>query len=99
VTTEPVLSQLQQWYASQCDGDWEHGYGVSIGTLDNPGWTIKVDLRGTNLDGKTLAEKKHNYDDDTDWYIVRTADNQFEGAGGPTKLEEMIREFLEFAGR
>ena len=20
------LDSLQKWYASQCDGDWEHGY-------------------------------------------------------------------------
>ncbi|WP_425475985.1 immunity 53 family protein [Mesorhizobium yinganensis] len=95
---QSVLSQLQQWYASQCDGDWEHGYGVAIGTLDNPGWRLKVDLRGTNLDGRTLAEKTYNYDDDIDWYVVRTADNKFEGAGGPAQLEKMIQEFLEFAG-
>jgi hypothetical protein len=97
MTTESVLSRLQQWYAAQCDGDWEHGYGVSIGTLDNPGWTMEVDLRGTNLEGKTLAEKEHNPGDDIDWYVVRTAGEKFKGAGGPAKLEEMIREFLKFA--
>jgi hypothetical protein len=30
-------SLLEAWYASRCDGEWEHGYGISIETLDNPG--------------------------------------------------------------
>ena len=31
------------WYLSQCNGDWEHAYGVKIDTLDNPGWTLEVE--------------------------------------------------------
>jgi len=41
------LRALEDWYASVCDGDWEHTYGVKIGTLDNPGWTVDIDLRQT----------------------------------------------------
>ena len=36
------LIWLLSWYHSQCDGDWEHGNGVKIGTIDNPGWFFKV---------------------------------------------------------
>ena len=32
------LSALENWYAGQCNGVWEHGCGVRIDTLDNPGW-------------------------------------------------------------
>lgn len=32
-----VLERLERWYAAQCNGDWEHTYGVKIGYLDNPG--------------------------------------------------------------
>jgi len=45
-----ALSELQKWYFAQCDGDWEHSYGVRIDTVDNPGWTLEIDLVGTNLD-------------------------------------------------
>ena len=51
------LTQLQQWYLSNCNGDWEHTYGVSIGTLDNPGWSVKIELTGTPCDGRDLARK------------------------------------------
>ncbi len=36
-----ALSRLQRWYSAQCDGDWEHGLGVRIETLDNPGWMVQ----------------------------------------------------------
>ncbi|WP_203237204.1 Imm53 family immunity protein [Streptomyces gilvosporeus] len=34
------LSSLTAWYTSQCDGGWEHEYGIRIETLDNPGWSV-----------------------------------------------------------
>jgi hypothetical protein len=42
-----VLERLQTWYSSHCDGEWEHDFGVQIGTLHNPGWTLRIDLTGT----------------------------------------------------
>ncbi|RRJ95187.1 hypothetical protein Ga0100231_013590 [Opitutaceae bacterium TAV4] len=42
-----ALQRLSEWYASQCDGDWEHSYGFKISTLDNPGVAIEIDLFGT----------------------------------------------------
>ena len=44
-----ALQALQQWYLAQCDGDWEHGYGVSITTLDNPGWSLDITAANRNL--------------------------------------------------
>jgi len=53
-----ALSLLEKWYSAQCDGDWEHQYGVSIGTLDNPGWTLEIDLRGTDSEDRTLSASR-----------------------------------------
>lgn len=41
---------LLKFYHDQCDGDWEHGNGVQIGTIDNPGWYLKIELSETNLE-------------------------------------------------
>lgn len=49
------LTDLQDWYASNCDGDWEHGLGVTIETIDNPGWSLTVDLASTTLEGKPFT--------------------------------------------
>ncbi|MCB1067110.1 MAG: hypothetical protein KDK56_02885 [Simkania sp.] len=28
---------LMHWYLSNCDSDCEHGNGINIGTIDDPG--------------------------------------------------------------
>lgn len=37
-----MLKALQQYYASHCDGEWEHQYGFALETCDNPGWLLKI---------------------------------------------------------
>jgi hypothetical protein len=36
------VAWIQKWYSAQCDGEWEHDLGVAIGTLDNPGWSVRL---------------------------------------------------------
>ena len=43
------LIWLINWYTSHCDGDWEHIFGIKIGTLDNPGWHIQISIEETEL--------------------------------------------------
>ncbi|MBI1185367.1 hypothetical protein GC194_13935 [bacterium] len=43
------MDRIQNWYKLNCNGYWEHSYGYSIATLDNPGWTIRIDLADTCL--------------------------------------------------
>src|SRR5438874_308023 len=57
--TNDSLKWLMQWYVGQCDNDWEHTYGVEIGTLDNPGWSLKVDLTDTALEGRSFDRVTH----------------------------------------
>ncbi len=94
-----VLSQLQQWYARQCDGDWEHQYGVKADTLDNPGWSVTIDLAGTDLEDRPFEPLEHGLEDDssTDWHSVSVKENKFEGRGDPSKLAFMLRTFLDWA--
>ena len=47
MTEITALQRLEQWFAARCNGDWEHASGVTIETLDNPGWRLWVDLTGT----------------------------------------------------
>jgi hypothetical protein len=49
------LEELQRWYEAQCDGDWEHEFGATIATLDNPGWTVDIDLERTPLEGRAFT--------------------------------------------
>ncbi|WP_363168921.1 immunity 53 family protein [uncultured Lamprocystis sp.] len=97
-----ALAQLQDWYLSQCNGDWEHTYGVSIGTLDNPGWSLVVELTDSNLDGRSFAPVSHgvgadSVEDDPDWLTCEVKSNRFVAHGGPLKLDEMIMVFVKWA--
>ncbi|MGO4223646.1 immunity 53 family protein [Lysobacter sp. TAF61] len=97
-----ALTRLQQWYLDQCDEDWEHSCGVTITTLDNPGWNIEIDLAGTKLEGKALEPIHYGMFEDaetsgSEWIFCKVADNKFSAAGGPQKLEEIINEFLKWA--
>src|SRR5690606_14230774 len=58
-----LLTWLQGWYTSMCDGDWEHVNGVSIDTLDNPGWSLRIQITGTSLDIKPFDRVKIERDE------------------------------------
>lgn len=89
-----IVKWIENWYLSQCDGDWEHSYGVEITTLDNPGWCVKINLDGTELEGLeveyVLIEKS-----DDDWYGFKIQNKIFEAVGDPTKLEVLLEKFRQ----
>ncbi len=90
------LTSLQMWYLSNCDGDWEHQSGIKIETLDNPGWRVSVSPpQGISFD-KDFSINHQNEDDENDWIICRIEGDNFVGYSGPTKLNEIVRKFLEF---
>jgi hypothetical protein len=91
-----TLQQLQQWYQSHCDGEWEHSYGVVIGTLDNPGWSVRIDLVATPLAARAFTEVKR-LENETNWIRCCVREGKFEGHGGPFMLEEILRIFLTWA--
>jgi len=87
-----LLRWLQKWYRRQCDGEWKHQYGVRIDTLDNPGWSVKIDLTGTALEGRTVDWVRHEISE-ADWVYYRLKDDTFDAAGGPTNLVSILRAF------
>jgi hypothetical protein len=92
------LLELQNWYKSNCNGEWEHQYGVQIETLDNPGWMLKVNFKGTDLEGRSFNEISDETSD-SDWYFCYVKDNQFEGVGDPDKLEFLLKTFAVWANK
>lgn len=53
-------SGLQEWYKKQCNGEWEQQSGVSIVSVDNPGWWVRIDLTGTPLENKPFGRVSKN---------------------------------------
>jgi len=89
-----MLSWLQEWYYKNCDGDWEHEYGVKIYTIDNPGWVIKIDLTNTPYENMELEYKLYEKSEN-DWYSLSVKNRVFDGAGDPSKLDIIIEKFKE----
>ena len=94
--TAACIAWIQKWYASQCDGDWEHRWGVSIGTLDNPGWLVKIDLEDTDLGAKVFPEIAR-LEPERAWLSCKIVDKQFQGAGGPHMLGDILAAFVHWA--
>ena len=96
------LERLQMWYASQCDGEWEQHHGITIESLDNPGWGMKIDLKGTPIEGKSFQTVTKNLTDagqpeDKEWMKCFVKEGQFKGAGDFLRLDDMLATFLDWA--
>ncbi len=92
------LSKLMDWYSAHCDGDWEHSSGVSIETLDNPGWLLKVNLIGTNLADVEMPDWSEGCDEDSHtesspWISCSVQGGEFVGASDPSQLPRLISVF------
>jgi len=92
-----LLKRLQNWYASMCNDDWEHTYGVFISNIDNPGWSLKVELKDTYLYDVKFKDIKIQRDDENDWVLCKVEEGDFQGYGGPENLSELLETFLSWA--
>jgi hypothetical protein len=91
-----VLQWLQQWYRRQANGEWEHEFGIKLSTLDNPGWDLRLDLAGTELQDATFERISIDRTDD-DWIDCWIGDRVFNAVGGPGNLTELLDRFRRFA--
>jgi hypothetical protein len=87
------IERLAAWYRQQCDGDWEHQHGVKLVTIDNPGWSLDVNVNETPAAGTPAAPTNIERSED-DWLFFELKDDLFRGRCGPNNLVEMIGAFL-----
>ncbi len=87
------MISLEDWYASQCNGKWEHSYGIRLRTLDNPGWHLSICLNETGFENKKFQEISNDRTEH-DWVHCRVQNSKFDAHCGPKNLEEMIEIFL-----
>jgi hypothetical protein len=92
------MIKLQKWYKSQCDGDWEHQFGIAIDTLDNPGWTIKIDLADTQWENVTVEPTK-DYENEQDFLFYAIEDKKFDGSSSIDNFARLLEAFFEIIER
>lgn len=90
-----TLKWLQQWYFDNCDSDWQHDYGISITTIDNPGWHVCINLKETTVEKKIFQTNIIERSDD-DWIDCNVNNSEFNGYGGPFNLEEILIIFFNW---
>jgi len=91
-----MLEWLQNWYKSQCDGDWEHEYGIKIDTVDNPGWYLTINLTGTNLETKKFTPIEKD-DGENNWYFCLVKNGNFEASCDSCNLTTVLSIFRRWA--
>ncbi|AZP23332.1 hypothetical protein EJC51_19160 [Streptomyces aquilus] len=90
---------VQAWYAANCDGEWEHEFGIKMATSDNPGWHIEIDVSETELEGVPV-ERVRRALPEGGWMISWSDGVVFQAACSPLALcyvDEFFRELVEDA--
>ncbi len=87
---------LQAWYQTQSNGHWEQSHGITIESLDNPGWLVTIDLDGTPLENQAMPTVALDVSK-RDWLFCEVNRNRFRGEGDPGKLLPIIRIFQTWA--
>lgn len=90
-----LLQWIQEWYSSNCDGCWENLYGVKIENIDNPGWSVTIDLIDTELEDRNFTGVELD-NSDNDWLCCEVKNGQFVAAGDSRKLEKILTIFKEW---
>lgn len=90
------LHWLINWFECQCDGKWEQSHRISIGTLDNPGWSIKISIDKTVLENKQFKVIDVERSEE-DWLYASIRDERFYIACGVNNLPEALHIFREWA--
>ncbi|QGZ94504.1 Imm53 family immunity protein [Terricaulis silvestris] len=93
-----LVKRLEQLLVSLSDGEWEHGLGITIENLDNPGWSIRVCLDGTPFD-HLIVSPRMTERSDRDWIHLATEKNGHDTflvcACGPENLSEALATILD----
>jgi hypothetical protein len=84
-----IINWLQDWYINQCDGEWEHDEGIRIFSSDNPGWIVKINVKGTEADNFEVPWKLIETSEQ-DWYGYKIEDGLYYASGDATKLSLLL---------
>ncbi|MEL6363136.1 MAG: immunity 53 family protein [Pseudomonadota bacterium] len=90
------LSWLSSWFSANCDGDWEHSFGLKIETTDNPGWALEIDLTDTALENRNFLTLEIERSE-TDWLKCWLDNSTFRIVCGARNLPEAILSFRHWA--
>jgi hypothetical protein len=88
-----ALEYLEEWFQAQCDGHWEHSYGIKIETTDNPGWYVEIDLKETQWEEVEKSFVRFEISD-AEWVQFEVRGGTFRGSCDVASLNQLLFRFL-----
>lgn len=91
--TDRRLKWLEDWYAFNCDGDWEHSYGVTFIMKEHTGWSVAINVSNmifseTNDSSKIICTPNN----DNEQYQLN--DGYFYGDTDSNNLSSLLDVFI-----
>lgn len=83
---------LQQWYQLQSIGKPEEEQLIHISTLDNPGWSLIVNLKNSAFENIIFNPIKIDRSEN-DWMYASIKNQKFEAYCGPNNFFEILKFF------
>ncbi len=91
------FGQLQSWYFAECDGDWEHSFGVQFDTMGgDSGWRGEINVEETELEDLEFWPVERQ-SDSRNWLRCSVSKNKFVFECGTLQLEDCIEIFVDWA--
>jgi hypothetical protein len=87
-----ILVWLEKWYYAQCDGDWEHQFGIKIETIDKNRWSVQITIQETEMEDKLFPEINIRYSE-KDWIYCSLKNGHFDAECGLLNLPEVLQIF------
>ena len=87
-----LLDWLQNWCLNYLTNNVANTPSIKIGTLDNPGWAVDIQLTDTPFEKRKFAPIKID-DEEHDWVHCKIENSIFYGRGGPCNLENILETF------
>lgn len=88
-----ILNWLGEWINNQCDGDWEHEFGIQLITYDNPAIGLKVDL--VKYEDCMINSYRHFDLPSNDWISVKIDNSYLTITSTPLMLNKIFIFFQE----
>ena len=92
------LNMMENWFADQCNGVWEKKFSIKIDTIDNPGWSLRIDLDETSLKNEKFEEVRKDINENK-WILCWVEKYQFQGGGGPLNLLDIFAIFFAWINK
>ncbi|NBB51529.1 rhodanese-related sulfurtransferase [Rhizobium sp. CRIBSB] len=85
------IAWLEQYLLGHANGEWEHDFGITIQSSDNPGWVVTIDLSEMARESLTVDPVTKTRKSETDWITLERKDHSLIGTCGPANLAALLR--------